>query len=440
MSDWKIHTPTGVSDILPAECNKKKEIENTLWTVFASFGYREVETPTFEYYDVFEGVGGQISQETMYKFFDEHGHILTLRPDITTSIARMAATKETGEIFPLRYCYTGSVFRAEKTQGARQREFTQTGIELIGSDTPRADAEVIGAAIEAVLAVGIEDFQMEIGQVAFFNGLVEQAGLNAEDIEKLRERIDCKDSLGIRELTEQLDLEESVKSLMIDLPYLFGGREVIEKAYVNGLNETSKNALNNISRIYELLCEYGFEQYISIDLGMLQSIDYYTGSIFKCYTHGIAFPVCAGGRYDRLMSRFGVDTGAVGVAFGINRILSALRRAGTEIEPQMPAATLIFTEQNADAQSYEIAFHLRVSGCLAEMYLEDGDYHDAEQYAEKSGAGCMLRVFSDGRLLLKDFIKNEIVETTVSDFLRYYDEEETCDEPEHHHHDGCCCE
>ena len=128
MSDWKIHTPEGVNDILPQECGKKREIEDTIWSVFASFGYREVQTPMFEYYDVFEDVGGQLSQEVMYKFFDEHGRILTLRPDITTSIARMAATKETGKTFPLRYCYNGSVFRAEQTQGARQREFTQAGI------------------------------------------------------------------------------------------------------------------------------------------------------------------------------------------------------------------------------------------------------------------------------------------------------------------------
>jgi ATP phosphoribosyltransferase regulatory subunit len=438
MSDWKIHTPEGVNDILPQECGKKREIEDTIWSVFASFGYREVQTPMFEYYDVFEDVGGQLSQEVMYKFFDEHGRILTLRPDITTSIARMAATKETGKTFPLRYCYNGSVFRAEQTQGARQREFTQAGIELIGSSSPRADAEVIGASIEAVLAVGIEQFQMEIGQVAFFNGLIEQAGLGADDTEKLRERIDCKDSLGIRELMDELDIDESVKSVMIELPYLFGGREVIEKANVAGLNETSKNALDNIAKIYDLLCEYGFEQYISLDLGMLQSIDYYTGSIFKCYTHGIAFPICAGGRYDNLMSRFGVDAGAVGAAFGINRILSALRSAGADSETRGISATLVFAEEAADAEAYEVAFNLRVSGCLVEMYLEDGDYRAAEEYAVKTNAGCMMRVFADGRLMLKDFIKNEIVETTVKDFLSYYEEDDCCGHE--HHHDCCGCE
>lgn len=439
MSDWKLHTPTGVSDILSGECAKKKEVENMIWSVFASFGYQEVETPSFEFYDVFAGNGGQISQEVMFKFFDENGRILTLRPDITTSIARMAATKADLGTLPLRYCYTGNVFRAEKTEGARQREFTQSGIELIGMDTPEADAEVIAAAIEAILAVGIQEFQVEIGQVAFFSGLVEQAGLNAEDTEKLRERIDCKDRLGIQELTEKLELDKSVKDLMIELPYLFGGMDVFTKAAVEGLNETSKHALENVKRIYELLCLYGFEKYVSIDLGMLQSIDYYTGSIFKIYTHGVSFPICAGGRYNNLMAKFGKDMGAVGVAFGINRILSALRNMDDAAHAS-PAASLLFAEKNADGLAYDLAYSLRVNGCLVEGYVGGGDYRAAEEYAKNSGAGCMLRVFADGKLMINDFNKHEITETSVQDFLGYYaDDEDDCDCGHDHHGHDCDC-
>lgn len=445
MSDWKLHTPTGLSDILPEECAKKKEIENTIWSVFASFGYKEVETPSFEFYDVFAGGGGQISQEVMFKFFDENGRILALRPDITTSIARMAATKSGVGKAPLRYCYTGNVFRAEKTEGARQREFTQSGIELIGADTPKADAEVIAAAIEAILAVGIEKFQVEIGQVAFFNGLVEQAGLAPADVEKLRERIDSKDRLSIRELADKLPIDEDIKNLMIELPYLFGGMEVFARAEVAGLNDTSKKALENLKRIYELLCLYGFEQYVSIDLGMLQSIDYYTGSIFKAYTHGVGFPICAGGRYNTLMKKFGKDMGAVGVAFGINRIISALRNAGVQMQADSVPASLLFAEENAEGLAYDLAYSLRVNGCLVEMYVEDGSYRDAERYAQESGAGCMLRVFSDGTLQIKDFVKQEITETTVGEFLGYYEEDTDgcdcgCDHDHHHHEHDCGCQ
>lgn len=443
MSNWKLHTPNGVNDILPDECAVKKEIESTIWSVFSSIGYKEVETPTFEYYDCYGGVDGQISQENMFKFFDEQGRILALRPDFTTSIARMAATKAQNAAMPLRYLYTGNVFRVEQTQGARQREFTQSGIELIGSYSPAADAEVISAAMEAVMAVGIEEFSMEIGQIAFFNGLVKQAGLDEKSTEKLRERIDSKDSVGIKSITDKLDIDDSIKNLMIDLPYLFGGEEVFEKAYVKGLNETSKLALDNLKRIYELLCLYGFEKYVSIDLGMLESIDYYTGSIFKCYTHGVGFPICAGGRYDNLMGNFGAPKGAVGAAIGINRLISVL----SDKEVHSTSSSLIFAEHNGEGIAYDIAYNLRVNGCLVEMYIGDGDYTEAETYSKGKDISAMIRVFPDGKIMIKDFAKNEIVETTANEFLGYYDDnlmyDEHCDcgcEHEHHHDHDCGCE
>lgn len=414
MPDWKLHTPNGVSDVLPKECAVKKDIENTLWTVFASFGYKEIETPSFEYYDCYSGESGQITQEKLYKFFDEQGRILALRPDFTTSIARMAATKNTGEITPIRYMYTGSVFRAEHTEGVRRREITQSGIELIGSYSAKADAEVIAAAMEAVTALGIEEFSMEIGQVAFFNGLVEQLSLDAETTEKLRERIDSKDSQGIKNIVDKLNIDDQIKNLMIELPYLFGDASVIDKANVPGLNENSKIALDNLRQIYDLLCLYGFEKYISLDLGMLQSIDYYTGSIFKCYTHGVGFPIAAGGRYDNLMEMFGKPKGAVGCAVGVNRIMQVYKGESREV-----AGTMIYAEQNADGLAYEIAATLRVNGCLTELYIGNDLFSKAKKYALKKNNTCVLRVYSDGRLTIYDLERNDVIETTMNEFLGY---------------------
>lgn len=415
MSDWKLHTPNGVNDVLPHQCAVKKEIENTIWTVFASFGYKEVETPSFEYYDCYSGERGQITQETLYKFFDEQGRILALRPDFTTSIARMAATKAAGEMTPARYMYTGSVYRAEHTEGVRNREITQSGIELIGSYSAKADAEVIAAAMEAVTALGIEDFSMEIGQVGFFNGLVEQLGLDGDTTEKLRASIDSKNSPSIKNIVKNLEIAEDIKKLMIDLPYLFGGADIIDRADVKGLNLTSKAALDNLREIYNLLTLYGFEKYISLDLGMLQSIDYYTGSIFKCYTHGVGFPIAAGGRYDNLMGGFGEAKGAVGCAMGINRIMQIYTG-----EPDMVASTLVFAEKNADGLAYDMAYNLRVNGCLTEMYIGD-DFADAEDYAKKTNNTCILRVFADKKLTIYDLERGEAIETDTDTFMGYDD-------------------
>lgn len=431
MSDWKLHTPVGVTDILPEECTRKKELESTIWSVFSSMGYKEVEVPSFEFYDCYSGSGGEISQETLFKFFDEQGRILALRPDFTTSIARMASTKLSDLPMPQRYMYSGNVFRIEQCEGARQREFTQSGIELIGSYAPAADAEVIAAAMEAILAAGIEDFTIEIGQVAFFNGLVEQAGLNQIMSEKLRERIDSKDSVGIKAILDNLDIDENIKTLISRLPYMFGDMSVLDQANVSALNPVSKAALDNLKRIYELLCFYGFEQYISIDLGMLQSIDYYTGSIFKGYARGLGFPICGGGRYDNLMGRFGNNTGAVGVAIGINRLLSAM----PDESPVSVGLSLIFAEHNAEGLGYDLAYNLRVNGCLVEYYIGGSDFKAAEEYAKNIGACAMLRVFDNGKLLIKDFAKDEITQTTANEFMGYYSEDIDEDACSCGHHD-----
>lgn len=416
MSNYKLHTPNGVNDILSDECVVKREIEETIQSVFLSSGYREVETPMFEYYDCYIGRSGQISQETLFKFFDEQGRVLVLRPDFTTSIARMAATKEQNTPKPLRYMYTGSVFRAEHTEGARRREFTQSGIELIGSASPAADAEVIALAIEGLMAVGVEEMTMEIGQVAFFNGLAEQAGLTKDAAESLRERIDSKDVVGIREILKDLKMDDNIKKLVEELPYLFGDITILDRARVDGLNKTSKAALDNLEDIYNLLCDYGFEKYISIDLGMLQSIDYYTGSIFKCYTHGVGFPVCAGGRYDNLIENFGLKAEAVGVAIGVNRVMTAL---GKDFETSRNVM-MMYSEKNAYVYAHDVSMTLRDNGYIVENYISGGDYDDAVNLSKLCNIPCIIRVYDNGELELHDIIKNNRTKTTVNEFTGCY--------------------
>lgn len=416
MSDYKLHTPNGVNDILCSECSIKKEIENIIKATFASCGYREVETPMFEYYDCYIGRQGQISQENLYKFFDEQGRVLALRPDFTTSIARMAATKEENTPSPLRYMYTGSVFRTEQTEGARRREFTQSGIELIGSCSAAADAEVIAAAAEAVLSAGIDEMTIEIGQVAFFNGLVEQTGLKSDDAERLRERIDSKDAVGIRKILKELNMDSGIKELIEELPYLFGDISILDKAKVEGLNETSKIALDNLRDIYKLLCEYGYEKYVSIDLGMLQSIDYYTGSIFKFYTHGVGFPICAGGRYDRLMGNFGAPKGAVGAAIGVNRLMQALE-APEDIDRGI---MMMFAEKGEAAKAHKLSSALRDCGYIIENYINGYEYEDAVKLGKMKDIACIIRVCADGNVVLHDLLKDEKTKTTFNDFTDIY--------------------
>lgn len=402
MAQLKLHTPVGVSDILPEECAKKRIIEDIIEESFASLGYREVEVPTFEFYDCYVGDDGSFTQDKMFRFFDEQGNLLALRPDFTNSIARMAATKINTNL-PQRYMYKGNVYRLERDHNAQQREFTQAGIELIGSYSPDADAEVIAAAINAVLATGITELNVEIGQVAFFNALTAQAELDEKNAALLRDRIDSKDCVGIQEIIDKIDIPDGIKELLTELPYMFGGREIIERADVAELNAASKAALDNLAQIYDALTDYGLEKYISIDLGMLQSIDYYTGSIFKGYTGGLGFPIFAGGRYDKMTENFGAPKGAVGVAIGIGRLLTVLG----DIYNIEEEGIVLFSEKGAKKYAHTVADKLRKTQFdFVEFYIGEGGCDGAKEYTKEvylqGGTSKLLIVKEDNSMIIYD--------------------------------------
>ena len=317
------HTPEGLTDVLVEECETKFRIESTAREVFVHHGYHMVQPPTFEYYDVYDAA--VTKPENMFKFFDNNGRMLALRPDLTTSVARMAATKPLGDL-PYRIAYLGSAYRNDEAfSNTRQREFSQVGIELIGNDGIDADAEVIGIAAEALLKFGIADFQIDLGQVDYYKGLSEEAGLSEAVSDSLREKINDKDFVAIDNMLENLDISDELKEFFRELPKMFGGIEIVVSALQNkSLNDKSKKALENLMQVYDALKNSGYENYLAIDLSMVPNLDYYTGIIVRGFAKGVAFPVCSGGRYDNLTEKFGRRLPATGIAIGVERIMSAL--------------------------------------------------------------------------------------------------------------------
>lgn len=326
MQSRNTHTPEGLTDILVDECELKFRIETAAREVFVHHGYHMVQPPTFEYYDVYDSAA-VTKPENMFKFFDVNGRMLALRPDLTTSVARMAATKPLGDL-PYRIAYTGTAFRNDEAfSNARQREFTQVGIELIGESGAKADAEIIEIAIEALLKAGVCDFQIDMGQVCYFGGLVNLAGLSSEQSNILREKINDKNFVAIEEFLENLSIPDEIKKIFLELPKMFGEIDVVTDALKNpALDDSSREALNNLVQIYEILKEKGLEDYLAIDLSMVPNLDYYTGMIIKGFTKGVGFPVCSGGRYDNLTAKFGKSLPATGVAIGIERIMTAINQ------------------------------------------------------------------------------------------------------------------
>ena len=333
------HTPAGLTDILVEECESKFKIETSAREIFAKYGYHMVQPPTFEYYDVYDAA--VTKPENMFKFFDTNGRMLALRPDLTTSVARLAATKPLGDL-PYRIAYSGNAFRNDEAFSlARQREFSQVGIELIGDGSETADAEVIAITIEALLEFGLTDFQIDMGQVEYFKGISEQAGLDAIQSDSLREKINDKDFVAIEGMLDELSLDDEIRSIILELPKMFGGIDVVKEALQNSaIGQTARGALENLAKVYDILREKGLEKYLAIDLSMVPNLDYYTGIITKGFAKGVAFPICSGGRYDNLTAKFGKSMPATGIAIGIERVMTALR-AREEIKTDDTASEYI---------------------------------------------------------------------------------------------------
>lgn len=414
MPKWKIYTPEGVQDILFEDCFLKRELENKLRSLFRSSGFYEIETPTLEFYDTFVADGDLTPQETMFKFFDPQGRILVLRPDATIPVARIAATKLKDMEYPLKVSYIGNTFRYNELGGGRQKEFTQAGIEILGVNTAEADAEVIATAAASMKAVGIKNFQIDIGQVDFFKGIMEQTGLSAEDTEQMRVLIDKKDFIGIEELVEKYNISTDLKNLILDLPRLFGPVDIIDSVEKRTDNARSIAALQNLRKVLQILDDYELSEYISIDLGMVQSLNYYTGIVFRGFTYGVGFPVISGGRYDNLVEKFGKKCSATGFSMGVNLLMIALEKQKIEvIKPCVQ--TLVCYDKDSRKIAFKLCEELRNQGINVEMDVSGKTIEEIKIYAKNRKIGGIMFVRNGGDIELHDVNTDEVAVTSIEE-------------------------
>lgn len=321
-----IHTPEGVRDIYGQECDKKRYLQRQIEKLLRSYGYQSIETPSFEFFEVFGKEMGTIASRNLYKFFDREGNTLVLRPDFTPSVARAASMYFAEEPMPLRLCYAGSVFINNSSYQGRLKESTQMGVELINDDSPEADAELIALVVSIMKRAGLQEFQVSIGAADFFRSLVEEAQMQEETVAQLRKLLTIKNRFGAQELIEKLRLPASLEEAFRQMPELFGSAEVLTKARALTGNEDALAAIQRLEKIYEILTFYGCQSYVSFDLSLLSNYEYYTGILFQAFTYGSGDAVIKGGRYDKLLEKFGKKSAAVGFAVETDALLSAIER------------------------------------------------------------------------------------------------------------------
>ena len=345
MKNQLLHTPEGVRDIYNQECAVKLELEKRLHQVIRLHGYQDIQTPTFEFFDIFNKERGSVMPNEMFKFIDREGNTLVLRPDLTPSIARCATKYFMTEDMPLRFCYTGNTYINNHSYQGRLKETTQMGCELIGDETTDAAGEMIAIIIKCMLAAGLTQFQVELGEVGFFNGLLEEANLDEETEAALREYIDNKNYFGMEEMLIQKGVKEGIRTTFLELSNLFGTVDCLKEARKITSNATSIEAIVRLEKIYHLLECYGLEQYISFELGMLGHYKYYTGILFRGYTYGTGEAVVTGGRYNSLLQQFGKESAAIGFAINVDQLLLALTRQKIVITTDRTNCLVVFEQE-----------------------------------------------------------------------------------------------
>ncbi len=378
MRETMLSTPEGVRDIYGAECERKHYIINEIQNVLHLYGNKDIETPTFEYFGIFNADKGSAPSNEMYKFFDRDNNTLVLRPDFTPSVARCVSKYFTDEELPIRLCYTGKTFASTQRHQGKLAEITQIGSELINDDSSAADAETVACVIDCLKASGLSEFQITIGEVDYYKGIIEDAGLSEKVINKIQDYIQIKNFFGLSEYISEKDIPEETGKVLNELSSLFGGTDILDKAESLTSNARALEAVDRLRKVYTALKFYGYENYVSFDLSMINGYDYYTGIVFSGYTYEVGNPVVKGGRYNNLLSQFGKDAPSIGFSIYVDELLNGLIRQKVPYENKQKSALIIYTIEHQEA-AVLLATNLRMKGVIAQL-IRKSKRHDADEY------------------------------------------------------------
>jgi ATP phosphoribosyltransferase regulatory subunit len=388
MKRYDLITPEGTKDILFEDCLIRRQVEDNMRMIFSGMGYSEVVTPGIEFYDVFNLNSRHFPQEILYKLTDSKGRLIVLRPDSTMPIARIAATRLREADLPLRLFYSQSVYLANRSMTGKSDEIVQMGIELIGSNSKKADLEVLSTAVEVLSFCDSEKFRLEIGDIGFFRELVSQLDVDLITAENIRTLIEVKNYPALNDLLDSIGDNSATRALK-QLPRLFGGEEVFEKASKLFCDEKIEKILSNLKSVYNDLSKLGCNGKITVDLGIVNRTDYYTGIVMKGYLQGYGEEVLSGGRYDKLLSEFGYDVPATGFAVNIDAVAD-FKKKKEDCKCKIPDA-IVFAEKGFEMEALMRCREMKKNG----LVVENSVFHSLEEtqrYAQKKGISKVIVV------------------------------------------------
>jgi len=387
----------GFRDLLPEEAEAMRATQEAVLAEMRRWGYRYVVTPTLESLDVL-ALGLEADQRRrLFKLSDADGSLLALVGERTIPVARLAAGKLRGAPLPLRLCYAGPVLTNDPDRFTRRREAYQVGAELVGASGPVADAEVIAMAARCLDAAGLRDYQVDVGHSEFFQGLVEGLRLPADMKSGIKEVLGRRDLVALEELLDRTSLRSAEHELLLRFPALRGGAEILDAAAKLVGNRRSEQALEELAQVHSLLEAYGLAGTVNLDLGAIRDFDYYTGVIFEGYGRDLGSPLAQGGRYDRLLTRFGRPAPATGFMIHLDLLGDALSRSGRAPELTRLDAAVAWAAAGLPA-ALRVGASLRLFGMRAVVDTRARGLGPARVWGETLGARHLLHVDGGGRV------------------------------------------
>ena len=315
--------PLGMRDSFPEVNEQKEYIRLTARDFIRRKGYDFIKTPSVEYFETI-GKASAIDESSLFKLVDNQGEMLVLRPDMTTPIARIAASKLLKEKNPLRLAYYADVFRAQQREGGRPAEFEQLGLELIGDFSPYADSEIIYTAIELLKDLGVEGFRITIGHAEILTAFLTNNTNNNEEVELLRQLLVEKNLVGFSQMLESMNLLEEQKDRLSKIIEFTIDSNVFSD-FRQFLNDDQQYLIDQVEELQALL-EFQLNDFsvVSFDFSLASHMSYYTGMLFEIHAAGSGFSIGNGGRYDELFKQFNEKVGATGFGIRVDRLLEVL--------------------------------------------------------------------------------------------------------------------
>jgi histidyl-tRNA synthetase len=409
-------TVRGMRDFLPEEAKMMKYIESEARRIAQLYGYREIITPVVESYELLAAKAGEEVRSRMYAFKDLGGRKVALRPEFTASVARLVATTFRNEPKPLRLFCLGSLYRYDEPQKGRFREFWQSNYELMGSDKPEADAEIIMLTNSLMKYLGVKNFFFKVGHVGVLRKILSQNNVEEKIQNQAMQLMDKKlydDALNLVKDAGASEkclaiLQKLVKIKGSEVPQVLSEMERQVKGY-----EGAVDAVRNLGKILRIVSESIEKIDVNIEAGFARGLEYYTGMIFEVYIPELDIALGGGGRYDKLIELFGGEpTPAVGVAHGIDRIMMAMQKQKTSLKTEEEKTVMVIPVKEAlNKEAFKISEMLRAAGIPVEVEVMGRKVTKALEDADRRKINYAIilgeKELKEGKIVIRNLTKRE---------------------------------